>query len=727
MALREQADGREEMTSETVPFRMHPRVFAALGENLVTDDVVAVIELVKNSFDAFARNVRVAFGEDPIEGPLLEITDDGVGMTREIIEDVWCTVATPYKDGNPVVTRGGRERRVVGEKGLGRLSAARLGSRLRMLTQAARSPCWEVVVDWAAISRGDDLSQSFVGLREYRGESPFEESGTRLVISGLSGRWDDDRIADLKDNLARLISPFSEMDDFNIRLRGFDSADEGEIRITPPAFLSHPKYAIKGTADAHGGIEAVYRFAPLAGGEGARTRNLHRSQESIRAELERDGRFNHPKEGARCGPFSFEIRAWDIGAPDTAEIADAFGYSRGSIRRAIAAHKGISVYRDGVLVLPKSETARDWLGLDLRRVSRVGQRLSTSQIVGYVSISADGNPHIVDTSDRERLVSRAEVSEFEAIIRAAVGLLETERGNDRIRAGRERPLRELFSGLSAEPLVTKVHALAEEGAKASSVVPLVREFSGSLAATRKTIEERFVYYSRLATVGTIAQMLVHEIRNRTIALGGLLKSLKKVSLFLDKDDEDRIRNAQTAVDALESLADGFAPLASRRFRRDRRSAVLEDRIRGCLNLLQHEIRGKGIEIAVPGSRTTVAVDPGELDAILLNLMGNSTYWMGEVPDGTRRLEFAIESVDDGKRVRLWVHDTGPGIDDEDAEKIFLPGVTRKPNGIGMGLTVASELVDAYGGRMLTKRPGERGGASFAFDLPLWKPREGKQC
>ena len=173
---------------------MHPRVFAALGANLVTDDVVAVIELVKNSYDAFAQNVWVRFNEDQSEGPLLEITDDGMGMTRETIEDVWCTVATPYKDSNPVIKKGDKVRRVVGEKGLGRLSAARLGDRLSMLTQAAQSPCWEVTVDWADISQGDDLSQSFVRFREYPEDSPFEVSGTpssHFRVVGAMGRWPD--------------------------------------------------------------------------------------------------------------------------------------------------------------------------------------------------------------------------------------------------------------------------------------------------------------------------------------------------------------------------------------------------------------------------------------------------------------------------------------------------------------------------------------------------------
>ena len=720
MVVQEQA-GAQERSYATVPFRMHPRVFAALGANLVTDDVVAVIELIKNSYDAFAQNVWLRFIDDPVEGRLLEITDDGAGMTRQTIEDVWCLVATPYKERHQTIAKGDRVRRVVGEKGVGRLSAARLGPRLRMLTQAARSTCWEVTVDWSAISQGEELSNSLVRLREFAGASPFEESGTRLVISGLSEQWDPKRIEDVEENLARLMSPFSELGDFNIFLHGFGDGDTEAIKITSPAFLDHPKYSIKGEADSQGDVKAVYRFAPLAQEGVPRTRKVKKAWESMLEGFGDNSRFQHSPDGALCGPFAFEIRAWDIATADTREISETFGYQRSLIRKAIRAHKGISIYRDGVLVLPKSENTRDWLGLDLRRVSRTGVRLSTSQLVGYVSISADDNPMVKDTSDRERLASCVEVTEFEAIIKAAVGLLETDRSEDRVQTDREMPMRDLFSELSAHRLLAEVTSLAEEGATASSVVPLVRAFSSSLASTRKTIEARFIYYSRLATIGTIAHMLVHEILNRTIILGSALRFLRsRPVLFPDKDEEEQVQAAQEAVDALEGLADTFTPLASRSFRRGTRNSVLEDRIKGCLAMQRREIRSKGIKTTIPDSQTVVSVDPGELDAIILNLITNATYWMGEVPRGTRVLDFVVEPISGGERVRLWVNDTGPGIDDEDVEKVFWPGVTRKPGGIGMGLTVASELVEAYGGKMLTSHPGELGGASFAFDMPARK-------
>lgn len=704
---------------ESVPFRIHPRVFAALGADLVTNDIVAVIELVKNSYDAFAHNVQLEFGQGADGAPYLEIKDDGIGMTREVVENSWCTVATPHKEANRLVRKGNHVRRVVGNKGLGRLSAARLGNRLVMMTQAPQSPCWEVSVNWPEIAGGDDIALSAVMFRERPEISPFAESGTSLRILELREQWDEDRIDELAENLGRLISPFAARDEFNITLTGVDNADA--IGIKAPRFLSEPKYSIKGTVDAAGNVSGTYEFAPIGADGVPRTTEMSQTWSQIHNAAKGTWKFPHSSESARCGPFDFDIRAWDINADGTGEISEKYGVQRSLVRRAIGAHKGISVYRDGVLTLPKSEGARDWLGLDLRRVSQVGRRLSTSQLVGYVSISADDNPKIEDTSDRERLSMCAEVEEFEEIIRLIVELLASGRNQDRAEQGREQPMADLLDTLSAEQLVTDTTALAQSGAQASAVVSLVQEFDESLRRSRRAIETRFVYYSRLATVGTIAQMLVHEIRNRTTAIGAMLSFVNtEYGPFGNRRAAVRFSRAEEAVSTLEKLADTFAPLASRNFRRGRRHSVLEDRIRSCLSLQEGELRSKGILCSVPKSSTVVEVDPGELDTIILNLTTNASYWLDKTPREHRRLEFRIQTGDDLERIVVGVHDTGPGIEDEDADKVFWPGVTRRPDGIGMGLTIASELVAAYGGKMRLIHPGVEGGASFEFDLPRVK-------
>lgn len=705
-----------------IPFKMHPRVFAALGADLVTNDVVALIELVKNSYDAFAKNVWLRFGKNK-EGNIvsIEIEDDGCGMSRKIIEDVWCVVATPFKEENQY-SDDKKQRRVTGEKGLGRLSAARLGAGFQMYTQAQGDKCWEVSLDWKGLTEAKALEGCFVTCKEVLEGAPFKKMGTLINISKLPAIWDEEKLNDLKENLARLISPFTETGDFTIHVDDGGGHEDSVEQISSPEFLLRPKYCFKGAVDEGGNIKGKYEYNSLRDDQ-TRTASLECNWSQVYQSrgLKDAEKQKLAKNGAGCGKFSFELRAWDLDTDGTDEISDSFDIQKTLIRKAISAHKGISVYRDGILVLPKSDNARDWLGLDLRRVSKVGTRLSTSQIVGHVAISAEDNAAIKDTSDRERLVSTSEVTAFEVLLRTAVGLLENERDMDRIKPEKERPLEDLFAELTAEDMLAEVLAIAKEGSPASEAVPVLLAFNKSLDTVRKTIQERFVYYSRMATVGTIAQMLMHEIRNRTTIIGSFLTFIKKTNSPFSRELERTYNATDKAIDSLERLAEIFSPLASRAFRRRKRNSNLKEQVAACLDLQKGDIKKNGVRIVVKKSTDVqLAVDPGELDAILLNLTLNAVYWLGQSEDDNRVLEIKSQTIANGDRVRVFVDDTGPGIKEEDLEKVLWPGVTRKPDGIGMGLTVASELVAEYGGQLRVKHPGTLGGASFSFDLPIKK-------
>ncbi|MFA7003196.1 MAG: ATP-binding protein [Verrucomicrobiia bacterium] len=114
--MKETENTQKSAAQREIAFRMHPRVFAALGADLVTNDVVAVIELVKNAYDAFATRVDVRFRETKEDGLILEIEDNGTGMTDSIIDDVWCVVATPYRLSNPTTAKGRMRRRASGRR-----------------------------------------------------------------------------------------------------------------------------------------------------------------------------------------------------------------------------------------------------------------------------------------------------------------------------------------------------------------------------------------------------------------------------------------------------------------------------------------------------------------------------------------------------------------------------------------------------------------------------------
>ena len=300
-----------------------------------------------------------------------------------------------------------------------------------------------------------------------------------------------------------------------------------------------------------------------------------------------------------------------------------------------------------------------------------------------------------------------------------MALLENERDQDRRKPSDEKHVVELFKDLTADELLAEMLELADRGGSAAEAVPILTEFNEKLDRVRSAIQKRFTYYSRLATVGTIAEMLIHEIRNRTTVIG---RTLRKVSEHLRQIPNAALENhlaaAEGAVAALEQLADRFAPLASRTFRRGKRKSLLEESIERCLGIFGEQIADSGIDVSSRlKSSTMVAVDPGELDSILLNLFSNALYWLSQ-SDNDRKLRVRLSVIQGGRRARVSVDDSGPGIEPEDAERVFWPGVTRKPGGIGMGLTVASELVVEHGGKMALVQPGRLGGATFEFDLPV---------
>ncbi len=272
----------------------------------LTNDVVAIIELVKNAYDAYATEVNVRF-KDGDGAQILEIEDNCSGMTREVIQGAWCTVATPYRTENPVArSPGKRNRRTSGAKGLGRLSAARLGSQLTMVTQT-ESECWNVQVDWDALARCESLDKCVVTISPSNNR-PFKKSGTRLIMTPLRAAWSDALIADLRDNLARLLPPFETKDDFTIRLSKPKLFEE-DVDVTSTWFLNYPKYFIRGKVDVSGKVHYRYEFNPIQG-KGKRS-----TTGDIRWDQIRDGSDDEAIKNSGApsfGPFEFEIRGWDI-------------------------------------------------------------------------------------------------------------------------------------------------------------------------------------------------------------------------------------------------------------------------------------------------------------------------------------------------------------------------------------------------------------------------------
>jgi C4-dicarboxylate-specific signal transduction histidine kinase len=134
-------------------------------------------------------------------------------------------------------------------------------------------------------------------------------------------------------------------------------------------------------------------------------------------------------------------------------------------------------------------------------------------------------------------------------------------------------------------------------------------------------------------------------------------------------------------------------------------------------IMRQSIRDRKVDVTVPDSKTNVTVDGTELQEILLNLLSNSLYWVTRTPRGHRRqIAFGIQREHD-QSLSILVSDTGPGVPEEDRPHIFEPYFTTREGGVGLGLSIAGQIVeDYYGGTLVLISPGLLGGATFRANI-----------
>lgn len=705
-----------------IPIKIHPRAFSAFGEDLITNENIAMIELVKNSYDAYALKVEIEFGYDSLGNPFISITDDGCGMTRETIENAWATIATSYKKTQPYISRTfeitddngsvqtvERTRAVSGNKGLGRFSAARLGYEMRMTTKHKDDECIDAFFDWRSFEQASTVSDCTIALA-YRSDNVFSrnanKTGTTITINNLRADWDEQAINSLISELARLINPFEQVNDFSIFISSRYTKDA--VKIKPNEFINRPVYKIIGNVDSVGTVAWTYYHDS---GEKKRQETGHISWNAENYGKIANGAFS-------CGPFSFEIRAWDLDSSSMESLKGRFKIEKRKIRNNISQYKGISVYRDNILVLPKSESSRDWLGLDAKRISRVGDRLSTSQIVGIINISNDDNPGIKDTTDREKLADTSEYRQFTDVITAIINVLQNERAKEKTEDAPKATLTDIISPLSSKALVQDIEQAINEGRSTDSILERVHEYDAQNERQLNKLNERLVYYGQTASLGSVAVVIMHEILTGMTAIK---RFLNKAQGYVANFDERTIRyleDANRSHKRLLEVTDSFTPLYRRDLRKKANSCNLYDCVRNSVRLIKAKKISSDIQFIYSIDKDIVVrMNEGELQTILINLFDNACYWIKESKTNDKRITIETEEEESG-RLTIVVSDTGIGVEPDNAEKIFTPGITAKPKGIGMGLVIVTELVNAYNGKAGLRYPGNLQGASFVFDVPI---------
>lgn len=730
------------------PLRPRARLLRTLGEELISNEGVAIIELVKNAYDADATRVMIRFSGplEPDHGSI-EVIDNGHGMDLQTVQTVWMEPATSSKRTQQRSEKF--KRRHLGEKGIGRFASSRLAKELEVITRREGSPKeihalfdWrqfedeskyldEIEILWDVRDPVDiKLGGSIEVLwrnEQKRPPATSLASGTILRMAHLKQKWGDKQFEDLRRDLARLVSPrVTKAEDFEIELDLPDEFSRLSSKVEAPPILKYPHYRVKGTVDPAGSYDITYEILADGIEKRVKGRLLRLKDEMGRYPLHdiehgtSDNRQPEFFKTIESGPVDIDLKVWD--RDDLGNVVQKRFYSTiTDVRRDLDAVAGVNIYRDGFRVLPYGEPKDDWMRLDIRRVLKPTVRLSNNQIYGIINISADSNPSLRDQSNREGLDENQALQDLRDMMIAILTRLEALRYASRPRDSKKggAPVGGLFAGLDLKPVSDYLakHLPQDKAAK-----EIVEKTEMAIGGQLKEIQTVMGRYQRLATLGQLIDHVLHDGRTPISSINSQAdQGISETSQPQPPTPNvlNRLHGRFTAIrtqgDVLYTAFRRMEPFGGRK--RGRPSQFyLEEIIRDAFAVFTNEMERLGVKTTLPRTQTLVRVDPAEMQEVIINLLQNSLYWLEQVRETTREIRVAVDRKDQN-HVDITFSDSGPGVPPEIRDLIFEPYFSTKPEGIGLGLAIAGEIVtDYYAGSLQLLESGPLPGANFLITL-----------
>lgn len=701
--------------SETLGFRAHARLLTMLGEQLIKNERVALVELVKNSFDADATRVVIdfrGFNEDltPGNDSAIVITDNGVGMTENLVRTAWMNPATPSKKlvkvDEPKTTLG---RVLQGEKGIGRFATFKLGSEV-MLTTRARGSEDEttLVVDISALDEEPgsavkmdlfledvpailDVSTPTVFLA---GGPAASNHGAQIEIARLRASWNRTMVLGAFEDLDRLrplmwgeISDMRAQSDFEVVFCR-DGRDMGLGRQRTQEFESALRQAVLKVRNG--------RFDPTS-----RSLTFQLNRRDVTLSID-DGEIRglkpfkerFLKSGAKdlpldtrpepvCGSFSFEFYVFDLD-----RLAPAQNVLDSEQRDLIKEHRTY-LYRDGIRVYPYGDAEDDWLEIDVDRgTESAGRTLSNDQTVGYVEITQLSNPLLRDKTSREGLIDAGPAfADFKALIKTVLRYLRLQ-----YQPHLDAKARAKRQDLQEHRIDRHLEALREVPDLPPGATKHLNALEKALGAERQLFAMQVGRTEQLAGVGLSVETASHDL---IISGTEALRSARQIAAelkLLGLQDQPIYGMTTQLVSRLEFVVARFRDVQGL-FVSTRQKPNQQDIFRALKRVRTiyaglHNDKMIDFEIDDNASLRAITTEAAILQ-LLINLVDNATYWLTSklMPAGeTRRIRAFTPDPQ-----TLIFTDNGPGVKDQDVPFIFEHFYSGKgEDGKGLGLYIARQ-------------------------------------
>lgn len=730
---------------ENVRFSIDASHISRLGIELVSKQETAVAELIKNAYDADATTVDLIFKGSNVKGGVLEIIDNGQGMSRDQLLNGFMRISTQDKVLNPVSQKFKRQK--AGRKGIGRFATQRLGHHLVITSQLlGANDSLKLEIDWDLFEGGKDL---FLVSNQITVAPKLLTPGTTLRIDNLRDSWSDAQVQRAFRYVAELLQPFplrvvvpkEPQKESGFKVSFFQQLD-GDIKSIADEELSiyANAYAeFSGSVDEKGqaSISIISKAAKV---------NVNDRLLVIEPKLK-------PKTGQVLDSYPFlagvKFKTYYF-------IQDELpSGTRNMVRDVLNRQGGIRVYRNGFRVLPYGESFDDWLGLQrssaLREVLPPHHNLNFMGFVELVDVEGD---RFEETASREGLLQNEAFTQLQDFVYRALmaGVIELARAREKKAFATDKPKKEGSTSQKekerspqeeAAELAERLRAAAAE-TKAVSV-PIQTdssedsensksEFSADLSSMADAVEmigakSQLIFEENgmlrvLASLGLTIGEFTHEVRHALAALTALLTTIENEGV-----SEKSVADAKSNMLLLQSYVRYFDNAVTQNAHRRLDVHELRDLVNEFSEVISPTLTRQNVELTKHFNGYDLFTKPmhkSEWSSVLLNLFTNSLkaiqragvkgkiHISGGTIDGQLFVEFS---------------DNGDGIPQDKADLIFdaffttssPPGAmasdTEKLVGTGLGLKIVRDIIDAANGEIFVAKPPVGYSTCLRIELP----------
>lgn len=684
-------------------FEASAKVVLEIGRDSIESKLVALSEIIKNAYDANANNCDVKIYANGDKDNLLdnkitsiEVIDDGIGMSEQDLLNNWMVIGKSSKINEKVKIKTGRV--PIGEKGIGRFAVNKIGNLLTLITKKENEKCYQLFIDFNRFDTDTNLQNIYFEIVEVH-NSTLENKGhgTILRIESLNEEWNYNEISKVYDEIIKLQSPFKdEKDVFNVNFI-LPNGYTFENKLKPEEVISKSLWRAEININPENDSSTMrFIFEPYTEMVG-----FTRKEKEIEFKHCLYGK-NMPEKidlnKYKIGNFSIRLYAFHRSVNVLKMLKD----KRKSLKEYLDENGGVRIYRGGQRIYNYGSKNEDWLDLNLKRLNSPGKKLSKNILIGIIDLDPIASSDLKEKTNREGFTENLAFLEFKKIVSSAIDsfafeMIETK---DKIKEIYDKNIKNENIEDTFEQLLDEIDEISFNNDNDKNKL---------IELTNKTIKEyhesKKIYLS-IANNSVDFHMVFHDIDKR---VNGLINQV-------EKDNVD-LKDIKKSIHAINDILRLQKDLITNR---DFKVINSKNLIKKFDIYSKYRVKDHNIELTIDSGDFAFKCIESQILRILMNLMDNSVYWLNNI--SSNKKIFIKLFKDDNKAVILFA-DNGPGLGVDDPSMLFKPFVTKKDEGLGLGLYIIDEIVNMHNGVINVINsdndiPSEYVGAKFRIEISM---------